>query len=528
MTNRIPERHRSIAVRARLLSTLAAGASCALGLSALPAMAGPAQLVVSTSTFQVNTGEAAGLTPGSAIIVDGTNIGANAIAGDANLGVFTNSKQDGNFGITAPLTISILNPSIMGVSAATVAGGGTVLPTGQIVTSFPSKSEGSLYLTPDGAGVTVVGYHVTTDANTPGAVGALDVSNSSTSANTVAAGVSAGNSPRTDNRTVAQFNLNTLTTQTTDINAYSGNNGRSAMLINGQYYLAGNGNLGNTGVELATPGNQAGATPGSPANTQQIGQFNITQYGYTADKVLKDNNFRGMTEYNNTLYVTKGSGGNGIDTVYQVGAAGALANGNNLTPGAGTPITILPGFSTALAKTTADYTPFGLFFANSTTLYVGDEGTGDAADQGVGSHAGLEKWSLVNGVWKLDYTLQNGLIGHTDTYSALGFTGTVTTQGLRDITGVVNPDGTVTIYGVSATTDNILNMDNGADPNALWSITDALAATSLPTSEDFNLVIAPSLGTVVRGVVFDAPEPAGVTILGAGLIGLVLARRRKA
>ncbi len=38
----------------------------------------------------------------------------------------------------------------------------------------------------------------------------------------------------------------------------------------------------------------------------------------------KDNNFRGETISNNTLYITKGSGGNGINTVYQVGASGVL------------------------------------------------------------------------------------------------------------------------------------------------------------------------------------------------------------
>jgi hypothetical protein len=508
-------------VRSLLLATAAVGA-----LFASDARAG--ELAVSTSTFQANTGEAANLTSGSPIFVDGTNTGTTANANDAGLGVFANHVPDGNFGITSPLAISLINP-LGSVSAASVYNGGTVLPTSQFVTSFSSKSEGSLYLTPDGGSVTVVGYHVTTDAFTPGPVGALDVSNSSTSANTIAAGVAAGNSPRIDNRTVAQFNLSTLTTQTTDVNAYSGNNGRSGMLINGQYYLAGNGNLGNTGVELATPGVQAGAAAGSPANTQQIGQFAISQAGYPqgTDKILKDNNFRGMTEFNNTLYVTKGSGGNGIDTVYQVGDTGALANGQNLAPGPGTPIKILPGFPKDLAKTGPNFTPFGLFFANATTLYVGDEGTGDSNDVGPGSHAGLEKWSLVGGTWTLDYTLQAGLIGHTDSYAAPGFTGTVTTEGLRDITGMVNADGTVTLYGVSSTTDNVPNMDNGADPNALWTITDNLADTTLPLNESFSEVITPSLGTIVRGVVL-VPEPAALSVWGVGLAGLILRRRRRA
>lgn len=38
-----------------------------------------------------------------------------------------------------------------------------------------------------------------------------------------------------------------------------------------------------------------------------------------------------------------------------------------------------PGFRTAPAKS-PDFQPFGLWFANGTTLYVGDEGTADATD----------------------------------------------------------------------------------------------------------------------------------------------------
>ena len=119
------------------------------------------------------------------------------------------------------------------------------------------------------------------------------------------------------------------------------------------------------------------------------------------------------------------------------------------------------------------------------------------------------------------------MIGHTDTYSTAGFTGSVFTNGLRDISGTVNADGTVTIYGVSATTDNVPNMDNGADPNALWSITDSLSAGTLPGSETFNLVVAPSLGTVVRGVAF-VPEHASMLVLASGVLGLIAARRRRA
>ena len=47
------------------------------------------------------------------------------------------------------------------------------------------------------------------------------------------------------------------------------------------------------------------------------------------DKPGKDTNFRGLTIFDDTLYVTKGSGGNGVNTVYQVGPRGSLPTTSN-------------------------------------------------------------------------------------------------------------------------------------------------------------------------------------------------------
>ena len=84
----------------------------------------------------------------------------------------------------------------------------------------------------------------------------------------------------------------------------------------------------------------------------------------------------------------------------------------------------------------------------------------------------------------LDYTLQNGLeLGMN--YTAGSYFPTAT-DGLRHITGIVNPDGTVTIYGITSTVST--SGDQGADPNEIVAITDALAATTLPASEMFSVL----------------------------------------
>ena len=394
-------------------------------------------------------------------------------------------------------------------------------------TSFSSKSELAVNLSTDSTVLTFMAYLA--PPNT------IDVSNSNTP------GVYDPTNPAGGSyyRGVVQVGANGAI-QVTPTNAYSGNNGRAAILAgNGLYYMVGNDNNGagavpanlsnSTGVELAVPGQSALTTP------TMVGSFSITQLSdpttgkpYAADKAGKDNNFRGLTIFNNALYVTKGSGSNGVNTVYQVGASGALPD---LTTAATAPINVLPGLPTTLAKNldaTGNY-PFGIWFANATTLYVGDEGDGTPADAATSPSAGIQKWVLTNGTWNRVYVLQNGLaLGQPYTVPNYPTSLSPATDGIRNITGKVNGDGTVTIYGITSTVS--ANGDQGADPNKLVAVTDVLANMdpTVAAKQTFTVLKSAAAGEVLRGVAFAPtagvkPMPAAPLVLSAAspsVIGL--------
>jgi hypothetical protein len=339
-----------------------------------------------------------------------------------------------------------------------------------------------------------------------------------------------------------------------ETNAYSGNNGRAAILNNSTgddvYYTAGNAGNGSNpqpagvvvgaGAQLVYPQSttEEAQDPGYPT---PVGSFNVTELGQKADKIGKDDNFRGMTIFNNVLYYTKGSGSNGVNTVYFVDTTGkACPNGVGI-PAAGAtlpvaPITysfstvattgltsnmcILAGFPTALAKTANPVSyPFGLWFANATTLYVADEGDGYTGGADLYTHAaaqttaGLQKWvfNASTQTWNLAYVIKNGLgIGTPYTVTnyptgnnpATGLPWAPAADGLRNITGLVGPDGFVAIWAITSTVSG--NGDTGADPNRLFVVIDEVKNTNPNVSSltPFIPVKDAHFGEVLRGVSF--------------------------
>jgi hypothetical protein len=90
--------------------------------------------------------------------------------------------------------------------------------------------------------------------------------------------------------------------------------------------------------------------------------------------------------------------------------------------------------------------------------------------------------------------------------AATGLPWAPATDGLRNITGRVNRDGTATIWAVTSTVSGA--GDQGADPNQVVSITDDLGARALP-AESFRAFQAARSGEVLRGVSFTPGTSAG-------------------
>jgi hypothetical protein len=556
-----------------LLATTALGGTLAYADDDAITFFTPGHLLVSRSVYNspasilaVGTTLPPGCTPATAAASGTPCVGA--IADGTYPTVFNNDTVDASFGVTAPIFLDEISPNGNFVQAVEVPNSGErgVRTNGdQMVTSFSSKSEIALNLSLDRKSVSFMGYLAP--------VNTIDVSNS----NTPAVVDPTNPVPGTNYRVVAsvdqlgQFRF-------TKTNAYSGNNGRAAILndANGAnvYYTTGNaGNGANpqpngviegAGAQIIALSHLPEAQQIVPETPSPVGSFSVTELGDKADKVGKDTNFRGLTVFNNVIYVTKGSGSNGINTVYFIDTTGNAANGNPKacpvntgagagtgvpTPGATLPTTgisfnaatvqtagitplnmcVLNGFPTVLAKgaTDASLFPFGIWFANATTLYVADEGAGDNAFSAASNSftaaaasatAGLQKWVLntQTNTWSLAYTLQAGLdLGvpyivknyptginpaSITTKVPAGVPWSPATGGLRNITGKVNGDGTVDIYAITSTVSG--SGDQGADPNKLVTIKDKLKATTLPANESFTTMRAAKSGEVLRGVSF--------------------------
>ena len=483
------------------------------------------------------------LPPNCAATTGGCGAPSGAINDGSYPGVWNNDLYDASFGITSKILLDQMTPFGWVINTLEVPSQPLRRGSGadHLVTSFSSKSELALNLSNDGRFVTFMGYVAPVDT--------IDVSNSNTPL-----AVDLTNPVGTQFlRAVAQVDAQGRF-QFTETNAYSGNNGRAAIQNDSHgtdlIYTVGNaGNGANpqpngiilgAGAQIMSPANAAEAGQ-SPALPTPVASFSVTELGAKADKLGKDDNFRGMTIFNDVLFFTKGSGSNGVNTVYFVDNTGsACPNGIGVPgPGAKLPsaplaytaatlqtaglpnnVCILSGFPTTPNKSaTTTAFPFGIWFANARTLYLADEGDGYTGGTDLYTHAaaqttaGLQKWVFNEsaGRWELAYTLSGGL-GLGQPYSIRGYpqgANSATalpwapaTDGLRNITGRVGRDGVATVWAITSTISG--NGDVGADPNRLVVIRDAVenvdpAAGS--RSRFFTLRTA-QFAEVLRGVSF--------------------------
>lgn len=535
-------RNRALAIAAVLTSGVAAS-----GVQAFAQELRPDNLVVSRSVYDnraSNVKVGTILPPNCALTLGGCSASTGATNDGTYPYVFNNALYDGSFGISSRIYLDQI--SIFGEHIDTIE-----VPNSDekhlgspqhMVSSFSSKSELGLHLSTDGKKLTFMGYVAP--------VNALDVSNSNTPL-VIDPTNPDGQTPYY--RAIAEIGEEG-TFKFTETNAYSGNNGRSAILndTNGAhvYYAAGNAGNGDNpqpngvllgaGAQLIVPTREDEERQ-DPAYPTPVGSFNVTEIGAKADKLGKDDNFRGLTIFHDVLYYTKGSGGNGVNTVYFVDTTGkACPNGVGLpaagaklpttsigydpatlqTTGLASNMCILAGFPAVSAKTakTVSY-PFGLFFADAKTLYVADEGDGYADGTDLYTHAaaqttaGLQKWvfDATTKTWNLAYVLKKQLgIGTpytvagypTGNNSATGLPWPPATDGLRNITGLVGPDGLVAIWGITSTVSG--SGDQGADPNRLFVVVDDIPNTdpAFAAVTPFIEVKDAKFAEVLRGVSF--------------------------
>ena len=527
-----------------LAGSAAVGAEGNVSLPATTFFLWPGNLVVSRSVYDNKASNVAVgtiLPPGCANTTGGCSASTGAPDDGTYPEVFNNDIYDASFGITSKIfldLVSPLGPVLGSFEVPNSSQRGISSSSDQLVTSFSSKSELALNLSTDGRYLTFMGYVAPVDA--------IDASNSNTP------GALDPTNPVGENfpRAVAQVDAFGHFSFT-ETNAYSGNNGRAAILNNSNgvdaYYTAGNaGNGANpqpngvilgAGTQFISPAGEAEflQSPGTPT---PLGSFSVTELGAKADKIGKDDNFRGLTISNNVVYFTKGSGSNGVNTVYFIDTVGgACPKGVGLpVPGAPLPssalsyntatlqtqglpnnMCILAGFpSTPNKSATVTAFPFGLWFANANTLYVADEGDGYVGGTDLYTHAaaqttaGLQKWTFnaSQQKWVLAYTLQAGLdLGKP--YQVAGYPQgnnsgndnlpwAPATDGLRNITGQVDILGNVTIWAITSTVSG--GGDPGADPNRLVSITDRLSAISPNVLERFWTMRTAGFAEVLRGV----------------------------
>lgn len=388
-----------------------------------------------------------------------------------------------------------------------------------------SSSEGTLQLSGNGEYLTIGGYDG--NAANEGIQASTNTQNTTNfpigtawNETTIALAQSSDvDVPRVAATIDANGDVNTSTYYT---GPYDLNNPRAVYSPNGStFYLSGQGSgtkVGSTytdqgGIYTTTLGtNTSGATPNAiytAVSTRDVLQYNGNTY-FSADQESKKGDLTGIFEYS------------GSPTTSQ------STSGTRVTPASGT-IYAGGGFSGSGSGTAVDFSPQDFAFANSTTMYVADTGAPKATGAGDG---GIQKWSLIDGAWNLDYTLTPSDFVSASVASAATDGGET---GFEDLALQVVGNN-VDIYAVSYT------LGPDAAPNGLYGVVDSLSNLDSSVGETetvSELEASPGLTGEsadynFKGVSFAptntaaVPEPGtwGMALGGLGLL-VVFQRNRK-
>lgn len=440
----------------------------------------------------------------------------------------------------SPITLQQFTLGNNGTTAT--AAGSLVLPqttvgaNSAISGEYGSASEGILQRSVDGQYLTIAGYGV--NANTFNSAPSTTYGTSALGQTTsLTAAQQTGTPVTTVPRVIALIGANgSVDTTTALTGVFNQNNPRSVATVDGSsFYISGQGASKTDptqGVFLASRGATTATAIDNSTDTRVVSIANTGSGNQLY--VSRDYNppGGGAQNFTNVSSLTNGSGGlptssSGLVTTHITPPASPLSSGGN-NGSINLTADLANGVNNSRIGSFVYLSPEQYFFANSTTLYVADSGqpkNGNANKAALGE-GGLQKWSLVNGNWVLDYDLVNGLnlVNNANANSSNPTAPGVT--GLLGLTGVVVGDQVelfATSYGL-----------NELSPSYLYEITDTLDFTSIGQAgnEQFNTLLAADPGESIRGVSFApvaaVPEPSTWAMLMAGFaaIGFLGYRRR--
>jgi PEP-CTERM motif len=488
----------SISTRALVIAAaLVAGAGESLAENITSFTTG--DLVIDTVTNSTSLSDAAALDTASPMTLDEFALGAGGLS----------ANMVGS--LTLPQTTSGANWAISG--------------------EYGSASEGFLQLSGNGEYLTIMGYGVNaaTFNSAPLSTYGTAALGQTTS---LTAAEQTGTVYTTVPRVVALIGGNgSVDTSTALTDVFNENNPRSVYTYNGtSFYVSGQG-ASKTDTTQGVFYALKGATTATPIDNSTDTRF-VTEYNGTL-YVSRDYNppGSGSQNYTNVSSLTNSTGGlptssSGLVTTHITPPASPLSSGGN-NGSINLTAAIANGVNNARIGSFVYLSPEEYFFANATTLYVADSGqpkNGNANKAALGE-GGLQKWSLFNGVWTLDYDLVAGLDlvnnanADSNTPTAPGVTG------LFGLTGEVLSDGAVELFATSYGLNEL-------SPSYLYEITDTLSDTTIAqaANESFTTLYSAPDNVSIRGVSFapSVPEPATWAMMGLGFAGLGLAGRRRA